>query len=406
MTALTDTGFVVTRTDERLTGLQTQMKGIFGDDISVGSDTMDGELLGILAESDNALGELGKASYEAHDPAAATGVGLSQLVRLNGIKRTAGRYSTINISFYCDANANIPAGVQLTNGNDPTVWVTTAAIVGNGGAVVTVPCQTQTMGVTSTPDDSQGWNITTPKYLLNGVASSSDFVSGRAEETDAELRARREKSTAITSQGLPESLASSLNSTDYVPNVRQAKVYENFTGSAAVSTDNPYGIAAHSIECIIWDDAVTSDPTADENKAIAQTIWEKKGMGCGLVGSTTGTATDLLAHTHTMYWTAPAPQEIYVSMTGINRGAADTWETDVKNAIVDWANSNLGIGDKVYVADVVAAVMTVPGIAVEPSSFLMGVGAATANADIAIAYDQVAHFDAAHIAITSAQPTV
>ncbi|MCQ3823092.1 hypothetical protein JEG40_12095, partial [Streptococcus agalactiae] len=58
-----------------------------------------------------------------------------------------------------------------------------------------------------------------------------------------------------------------------VTGVRRVKVYENDTGSAAVSADNPHGLPAHSIAPVI-------DGGTDDDVAMA--IYLKKNPGSRL----------------------------------------------------------------------------------------------------------------------------
>lgn len=65
-------------------------------------------------------------------------------------------------------------------------------------------------------------------------------------ETDAQFRARYDEAVYAKSAATVEGLRSNLlELTDYV------RIVENFTNSDAVSSGNPYGIAPHSIWCIV-----------------------------------------------------------------------------------------------------------------------------------------------------------
>ena len=87
MTQLTAQGFTRTRLDERLSQLQDAMRAIFGPNINLDPDTMDGQTLGIFAESTSNLDQLAEDVYHSFNPQSATGVALSRLVQLNGIRR-------------------------------------------------------------------------------------------------------------------------------------------------------------------------------------------------------------------------------------------------------------------------------------------------------------------------------
>ena len=86
MTQLSSQGFTRTRLDERLTALQEAMRAIFGPTLNLDPDTMDGQALGIYAESISNLDQLAEDVYHSFNPNSATSRALSRLVMLNGIK--------------------------------------------------------------------------------------------------------------------------------------------------------------------------------------------------------------------------------------------------------------------------------------------------------------------------------
>ena len=89
MSAVTATGFTRTRLDERLDDLVARAKAIIGNDIDVDQESLDGQLLGIFAESISNLDQLAEDVYQSFNPQSASGLALSRLVQLNGIRRTA-----------------------------------------------------------------------------------------------------------------------------------------------------------------------------------------------------------------------------------------------------------------------------------------------------------------------------
>ncbi|MCH7305635.1 hypothetical protein MMP74_14825 [Acinetobacter sp. NIPH 1869] len=92
MTELTENGFSRTRLNERLDNLKASAHTVFGNDIDLGSDTMDGQHLGLFAERIASLDELAEFVWQSFDPDEAIGVSLSRLVKLNGIERSVGAY--------------------------------------------------------------------------------------------------------------------------------------------------------------------------------------------------------------------------------------------------------------------------------------------------------------------------
>lgn len=104
-------------------------------------------------------------------------------------------------------------------------------------------------------------------------------------ETDAQMRARYDaavySNAAATVDGLRSNL---LKLTDYV------RIIENFTNSASVSDENPYGIDPHSVWCIVgggstaknYDGTDATVSTDASDVTIAQTILNYKSLGCAV----------------------------------------------------------------------------------------------------------------------------
>ena len=77
MTQLTNSGFVRTRLDEREEQLKAAAQAIFGNDMDLGSDTMDGQHIGLFAERIADLDELAEAVWNSFDPDGAKGQSLA-----------------------------------------------------------------------------------------------------------------------------------------------------------------------------------------------------------------------------------------------------------------------------------------------------------------------------------------
>ena len=65
----------------------TGYSAIYGSDVYLGSDSQDGELLGLLASAVDDANAMAVATYNAYSPGTAQGTGLSSNVKINGILR-------------------------------------------------------------------------------------------------------------------------------------------------------------------------------------------------------------------------------------------------------------------------------------------------------------------------------
>ena len=381
-TQITSTGFERDRLDAIFAGYQAAMRAIFGADINVDPDSLDGQMLGIFAEGISNEDQLAEAVYNSFNPSLSFGHGLSRLVQINGIRRIAGAYSSVIVTFTGVANTVIPSGTLVSQETTQTKFSTAADATIGAGGTVSVACLATEIGAIVAPAGSIT-KVVTPMYGVNAVTNALAATQGRNEETDEELRIRRVHSVAIASQSLGDSLDASLLN---VTNVTAAKVFENFTQS----TDSN-GMPPHSICCIVKGGA---------DSEIAQAIWIAKSLGATQYGNSSGLATDSIGRTHTVIFSRPVVVPIFVHITiSVRAGYPTTAVSDIKAAIVAWGLKNESIGDEVILSRIYEPINTVAGFAV--NSLTIGTSdGSTSAANIAMAFDHIASFDAANITIT------
>lgn len=384
MTAVTPQGFVRTRLDERLAQLQDAMRAIFGPDINLDPDTVDGQTLGIFAESISNLDQLAEAVYLALNPQTASDVFLSRLVELNGIRRIPGAYSTVTLTCGGTMGTTIPAGSLVKHVTTGASFETLAdAIIGGSGSV-DVAARAAAYGPTQAATGTLT-KIDTPLYGWQTVTNAADAIPGRLEETDDQLRIRRALSTATPAQSIIDSIYGAIAN---LTQVRAVKVWENPTHAV-----DGLGLPPHSIYTV-----VEGGTDAD----ISAMLWLKKTAGATLVGTTTVAATDTMGNSHDMKFSRPNYTNVYVT---VNLSLRPGWPADgaarIKQAIVDWALLNQDIGEEVTQSRLYDPVNSVPGHSV--SSLLIGTTAGpTGSANIAVAFDGLAKFDGSRIVVNIA----
>ena len=109
MSTLDSTGFTRTRLDERLLQLIAAMRAIFGEDLDLDPDTIDGQTIGIFSESISDTDQLIEDVYHGFNPQTATGTALSRIVQFNSIKRISGAFSTVILRCIGTEGTLIPA---------------------------------------------------------------------------------------------------------------------------------------------------------------------------------------------------------------------------------------------------------------------------------------------------------
>lgn len=383
MTGISAAGFSRTRLDERIAELNAKMQAIFGPSINLDPDTVDGQTIGVVAEFISALDQLAEDVYASFNPQTSTGAALSRLVQLNGIRRIAGAYTTVELLCVGSQDTTIPAGSLV---RDPStgfqVETLEDVLIGSSGQAL-AQARALAFGAFTAPTGSMT-KIDTPIFGWQSVSNPEDAIPGRAEETDEQLRTRRRLSTSTPAQGILDAVRGALLN---IPSVRQAVVYENDTDAI-----DAHGLAPHSIYTVV-------EGGADQE--IGDTLWLKKGSGVTLLGETTVTILDSMSNPHVMKFDRPADVNVYVI---VNLTKKPGWPTDgetrIKNAIVTWALDEQKIGGDVVQSEIYNPVNTIPGISVQ--SILIGTTAdPTQTLDISVAFNALARFDTSRITVNA-----
>lgn len=374
MSAITALGFFRTRLDERLASLVASVKAIFGEDIDLDPDSIDGETISIYAEGVASLDALAEDTFNSFNPQTATGAGLSRLVQLNGIKRIAGAYSVVTLTVSGASETTIPIASLVRTDTGNITFETTAEVIIGAGGTAQVPARSVNKGAIAAPAGTIT-KIDSPIYGWHGVTNANDATIGRGEESDEALRIRRRRSTVTPAQGLPDSLLGALLN---IPDVLKAEVFENFEG-----TTDGNGQQRNSVYCVVDGGAV---------QTILDTIWLKKGFGCTILGAVSGDALDIYGKPHTMKFSRPTDIDIYMI---VNLHTKTGWPGDgidqMKAAIVAWATENQNIGAEAIQSRLYEPVNSIPGHSVD--SIFIGTSASpTTTTNIAITYDEIARF--------------
>lgn len=382
MTQLTAAGFDRSRLDERLATLQVAMRAIFGDDIDLDADTIDGQTLGIFAESVSNLDQLAEDVYHGFNPNSATGAALSRLVQLNGIRRIGGTYSTVDVLCVGQEGTTIPAGSAISSTATKTQFKTVTAVTISASGQVLVSCKAVDMGAKLGPANTVT-KINTPIYGWQTANNTVAAAVGRDEETDEQLRLRRARSTSTPAQSIVDAMYGAVAN---IPEVLQCEVYENNTGTVQAVT----GLPAHSIN-VIADGGLIAD--------IANQMLTRLNMGVVQVGGVVTTANDSRGNPHTIKFDRPTDVAIKVIL---NVTKLSGWPTDgatrLQAALVAWTVANQRIGKNVIHSRLYDCLNVIPGHSI--TTMFIGTGAVpTLEDDVTIAFNALARFTTANITV-------
>jgi len=315
--------------------LVSQFQAIYGADSYGGNDSADGQWIGVFAQAITDCNAAAVAVYNAFSPTTAQGNGLSSNVKINGLTRIAGSFSTRLLTLVAVAGTTITNGqAQDSNG---VLWaLPSPTTIPNSGTInVTATCVT--LGAI-TPGGS--FSIATPVLGWQSVSDGGSGAVGNPVETDAQLRARQAVSVALPSITIFVGIIAALQQ---VPGVTRVAGYENNTNST-----NGNGIPANTL-CFVVENGAQAD--------IAGAIASKMPPGIATYGNTSTVITDTAGTTRTINYQTPTESTITASITvhTLNGWASST--AALITAAVSAYFSSIPIGGVVNVASATAAAL-------------------------------------------------
>ena len=383
MAELTLLGYVRRRLSEYVEQIKAGYYGIFGENIDISNDSPDGQIIGINAEVLANLDQALEDVYNAFDPNAAQGLSLSKLVLLNGISRKEATQSTAAVTLTGIAGVVVPLGSVIKTSDTEAEFTLDADVTLTGGSDAGVVTAVELGPISALIGTLT--SISTPIAGWTSVTNAADAVLGQEEETDEELRIRRAKSTAVSSQSLVDSVLGNLSKLDDVTGV---SVLENKTASDIVS---PVSILAHGIHAIV---------DGGDNDEIASAIFNTRSVGSQMTGAVTVVVVDDQGQNNDIKFSRPTDVDIdiEVDVTSDDEFPSNGGQ-QIKDALVEYGASNLNIGDDVILSRLYTPVNSVPGGSISRLQISIN-PAAVGSSDITIQLDEIAKITDANITVT------
>ena len=340
MAGLTTAGFVAKRLVDVIASLESKAKAAFGVSFVTASDTPQGMLLRIIAAPLAELWELAQQLYDSFTPSNAEGFQLDNLCALVGVYREPATHSTVTLTLSGTPGSLVPAGskAEATNG---TAWLTDEEVTISGGGTIDVLARAEESGSIQAVAGS----IDTVVSVVDGwegVTNAADAEPGQDVETDAELRARRERSLQIVGAGPDGAIRAKLEQLD---DIEAAVVISNRT----LETD-ARGIPGAAFLTVLW-------PNTADQERIAQAIWETMPAGIRSYGLVEATVTDDQGYSQDVAWSwaTAVAIEVQVDIEVDDDFPADG-EDQVSAAVLVYAEA-LKVGDDVLPAKIYLAVL-------------------------------------------------
>lgn len=353
-------------------------------------DSVLGQLVGIFAESLSECWAEAKAAADQFDPLKNDGAGQSGTVQLNAIQRKFGQPTRIEMELGGDAGSLIPAGSTIANQDRTQVFAIDAAIVIPSSRVATATASNIENGDVNPPVGSV-FMIQTPRNGWLTARNTGTVAVGSLEETDEELRARQQRSTAETSYRQIESIYAAIMN---LPDVTFARVYQNRT----LETDER-GLPGKSLAAVV---------EGGDDRSIAETIFKREPVGLLTVGGVATSILDSQGVANTISFQRPIGIPVFVSVSVRITDRArlpDSAAADIAAAIVDYSRYG-GVGNSDGFppgADIIRTRLFTPINSVGGHEIIrLTIGAnadALSESNIAVAWNEVARFAAERIAV-------
>lgn len=241
-------GLSVDNYDTLLTNVQNSMNTIYAPDgelINFGSETPDGQMTNIYAQIGSDSRELIQNVYNSFDPDKCSGVVQDSRYALNYITRKGGTFTIQNIAI----TVNQTVTLNGLDGNYNDLSAASYTVSDDAGNLwYLIDTTTLTAGTTSLPFRSQNYGlyqpvigtITNQVTKVLGVTSVINSVApttlGENQETDAEFRVRRNRSTAVRGQNNNDALLAQILELD---GVTDAKTFINNPNDPNYDSDIP-----------------------------------------------------------------------------------------------------------------------------------------------------------------------
>lgn len=355
----------------------------FGTDARTGSASRNGQFLDIGAEREVIIQERLKEVNESFNPGAAEGTALDNLTSLTGTLRRLATFSTVRLDIVGGIGATYPIGTRFRITGEVTRWALDRELILDGAGLGS---ETATADV-SGPEEALAGTIDEIVDAVAGHISSNNALpaeEGAVQETDAQLRVRRERSLNFGGSSRDPAIAARVEAVD---GVEASAVISNRT----LITDAK-GIPGKAFRTIVH-------PATADKAFVAEAIFEVMPSGIRPDGVEVIEITDTQGQVHTVRFSFATALEIHTRIEYIkNLSFPSSGVADITQAVRDFDN-DLSIGDDVRPDDMSTFIRArVPGIehllifilaGADPGS-VPGVNDVPVEIDV----DEIAFFDA------------
>ena len=318
-----------------LEAFKDEYRLIYGADIYLEADSQDGQWIAVMALAMYDAMTISSAVYSSFSPLTAQSDALSRNVRINGISRDVATNSTVDLTLVGTTGTVITGGAATDASGNIWLLPTPTTITVGTGTTVTATCSVVGSIQASASSITQ---IATPTLGWTSVNNTSAATGGSPVESDADLRDRQTRSTALPSQSIFDGIIGAVES---VTGVTETFASENDTGVTFPAPPTSTGQPGHSIALVVL---------GGTDAAIAAAIAETKTAGTttyAINPQANIIVFDKYGIPNTINFGRPSNVTIKVAVT-IEKIAfyVATTDTLIKDSVAAYVTA-LGIGDDV-----------------------------------------------------------
>lgn len=381
---VTPQGFVPKTLQVIRSELEADFRSRFGAGINLEPESVFGQIVGVFSERETVLWEAAEGVYAADRPDSSADASLDGLAALTGAARLPATKTRVAVTVSGTVGTVLPAGrVISVNGSGARFLTTVEATIG-AGATVDVVCEAEEYG----PVPCYAGTLTkieTPVSGWDSVTNAVDGAVGRAVETDADFRVRREALLRAQGNSAIDAIRADVLA---VEGVESCTIFENPTAS----TDSE-GMPPHSVEAL-----VTGGADAD----IAAALLGSVSGGIETHGTTSVVVEDSQGVQRTIKFSRPADKNVYVTVHLVKNADFPADGADqIKAALVAYAAARLWTGDDVVSSAMYPATFSVAGV-VDVTGILIGFESPpTDSATLPIGAREIARLDTSRIVVSA-----
>lgn len=321
--------------------LVERFKAIYGEDIDLDNGSADGIYVNNLALMLNNILQSYKNFYSQLDITTASGKYLDNLCALSNVYRKSATYSTASITVQLADSENDYTISKLQVVDDTGLiwtWSSTDSITLTSNSATQLVVKCEKIG----PIKASAGSITKAvnNDVIMTIKQDEDAIIGSYEETDNELRSRRNASLSSTGTTVLESLKGSLLTLSGIDDVY---IYNNDTTESKTALDNT-NINAHSIYII----SKQKQNITIDDKTIGNLIYYGLTPGISTTQTNDTTAGESYSYSiyplqgvsstvQTVYWkkAKPVSPQIKIVLTPTSNYSTTTSQNIIDNIVND-----------------------------------------------------------------------